>query len=247
MLDKEREDLITGLLRQKAFVSLQEVVSACGASPATIRRDLTRLENEGLLRRIHGGAKSVAENLPLDMRQTVMLDEKTRIAQRAAALCVNGETVFIDGGSTTGQMAAFLKTRRLEIVTNSLALGVSLLGSNSEVVLTGGSVLSRHGLVLNPFENDLIDHYRASKAVMGVGGLDPVGPTNDDPRLIRFEQKMIANADEIILLADSSKFGKREKLLLCGYDKISTVITDESLAPEHKKWVEKLSLKLVTV
>ena len=247
MLDKEREDLITGLLQQKAFVSLQEVVSASGASPATIRRDLTRMEEQGLLQRIHGGAKSVTENLPLDMRQTVMLDEKTRIAQKAVALCADGETVFIDGGSTTSQMAAFLKTRRLEIVTNSLALTTMLIESNNEVVLTGGSVLPKHGLVLNPFDNDLIERYRASKAVMGVGGLDPVGPTNDDPRLIRFEQKMIANADEIILLADSSKFGKREKLLLCDYDKISTIITDKNLAAEHKKWLKKLPLKLITV
>ena len=247
MLDKEREEIIAGLLQQKAFISLQEIVTASGASPATVRRDLTRMEERGALQRIHGGAKSVTENLPLDMRQTVMLDEKTRIAQKAVELCTDGETVFIDGGSSTSQMAAFLKMRRLEIVTNSLALTTALIDGNNDVVLTGGNVLPKHGLVLNPFENDLLDHYRASKAVMGVGGLDPVGPTNDDPRLIRFEQKMIANADEIILLADSSKFGKREKLLLCDYDKISTIITDRNLAPEHKKWLKKLSLKLITV
>lgn len=247
MLDKEREEIIADLLHQKAFISLQEIVAASGASPATVRRDLTRMENDGLLRRIHGGAKSVTENLPLDLRQTVMLDEKTRIAQKASELCADGETVFIDGGSTTCQMAAFLKFRRLEIITNSLALTSSLIDSNNEVVLTGGSVLPQHGLVLNPFENDLIDHYRASKAIMGIGGLDPVGPTNDDPRLIRFEQKMIARADEIILLADSSKFGRREKLLLCDYDKISTIITDKNLATEHRKWIKKLSLKLITV
>ena len=247
MLDKEREEIITGLLQQKAFVSLQEIVSASGASPATVRRDLTRMEKEGVLQRIHGGAKSVTENLPLNMRQTVMLDEKTRIAQKAVELCADGETVFIDGGSTTSQMAAFLKLRRLEIITNSLALTSALIESNNEVVLTGGSVLPKHGLVLNPFENDLLDHYRASKAIMGVGGLDPIGPTNDDPRLIRFEQKMINNADEIILLADSSKFGKREKLLLCDYKKISTIITDKNLTAEHKKWLKKLTLKLIVI
>jgi DeoR family ulaG and ulaABCDEF operon transcriptional repressor len=247
MLDKEREELITDLLKQKAFVSLQEIISASGASAATVRRDLTRLEEQGVLQRIHGGAKSVMENLPLDMRQTVMLDEKTRIAKKAVGLCAEGETVFIDGGSTTSQMAAFLKMRRLEIVTNSLALTTALVESHNEVVLTGGSVLPKHGLVLNPFEDDLIDRYRASKAIMGIGGLDPVGPTNDDPRLIRFEQKMLALADEIILLADSSKFGKREKLLLCDYSKISTIITDKNLAAEHRKWLKKLPLKLIVV
>lgn len=247
MLDKEREEIITGLLRRKSFVSLQEIVAASGASSATVRRDLTRMETAGLLRRIHGGAKSATENLPLDMRQTVMLDEKTRIARKAVDLCADNETVFIDGGSTTSQMATFLKPRKLEIITNSLALTSSLIESQNEVVLTGGSVLPQHGLVLTPFENDLLDHYRASKAIMGVGGLDPLGPTNDDPRLIRFEQKMIAHADEIILVADHTKFGTREKLLLCDYEQISTIITDDQLAAEHKRWLKKLPLELITV
>ena len=247
MLDKEREDLITGLLHQKAFVSLQEIVTSSGASTATIRRDFTRMEEQGTLRRIHGGAKSVAENLPLNMRQTVMLEEKTRIAQKAVELCASGETVFIDGGSTTRQMAAFLKIRNLEIITNSLALTTALVDSGNNIVLTGGNVLPQHGLVLNPFEDDLIDRYRGDKAFMGIGGLDPVGPTNDDPRLIRFEQKMIAHADEIILLADSSKFGKREKLLLCNYEKISTIITDSDLLKEHRRWIKKLPLNLIIV
>jgi len=247
MLDKEREDLITGLLHQKAFVSLQEIVAASGASTATIRRDFTRMEEQGMLQRIHGGAKSAVENLPLNMRQTVMLDEKTRIAQKAIELCVSGETVFIDGGSTTRQMAPFLKMHQLEIITNSLALTTALVDSGNDIVLTGGNVLPRHGLVLNPFEDDLIDRYRADKAFMGIGGLDPVGPTNDDPRLIRFEQKMIAHADEIILLADSSKFGKREKLLLCDYKKISTIITDSNLSKEHLNWMKKLPLDLIIV
>ena len=247
MLDKEREDLITGLLHQKAFVSLQEIVTASGASTATIRRDFTRMEEQGRLQRIHGGAKSSAENLPLNMRQTVMLDEKTRIAQKAVELCAPRETVFIDGGSTTSQMAAFLKPRNLEIITNSLALTMALVDSGNSLVLTGGNVLPQHGLVLNPFDDDLIDRYRADKAIMGIGGLDPVGPTNDDPRLIRFEQKMIAHADEIILLADSSKFGKREKLLLCDYAKISTIITDSNLPKEHQRWIKKLPLNLILV
>lgn len=247
MLDKEREDLITSLLHQKAFVSLQEIVTASGASTATIRRDFTRLEENGLLTRIHGGAKNASENLPLDIRQTVMLAEKARIAKKAVELCEDGETVFIDGGSSTSQMTPFLQRRRLEIVTNSLALTAALVDSGNNMVLTGGNVLPQHGLVLNPFENDLIDHYRASKAIMGIGGLDPTGPTNDDPRLIRFEQKMIANADEIILLADSSKFGKREKLLLCSYEKISTIITDSHIPEEHQSWIKKLNLTLIIV
>lgn len=247
MLDQEREKLIADLLSQKAFVSLQEVVAACGASAVTVRRDFTRMEAQGLLERIHGGAKSTMENLPLEIRRTVMFEEKTRIAEKAVAMCADGETVFIDGGSTTSQMAAHLKPRRLEIVTNSLVLATALLDSRNELVLTGGSVLPRQGLVLNPFEDDLIDRYRAAKAIMGVGGLDPVGPTNDDPRLIRFEQKMIAHADEIILLADSAKLGKREKLLLCEYSKISAIITDSNLAPEHRAWLDKIPLTLITV
>ena len=101
--------------------------------------------------------------------------------------------------------------------------------------------------MLNPFEDDLIDRYRGDKAIMGIGGLDPVGPTNDDPRLIRFEQKMIAHAEEIILLADSSKFGRREKLLLCDYEKISTIITDSNLPKKHRAWIKKLPLNLIIV
>ncbi len=189
-----------------------------------------------------------AIELPLEYRKGVMLDAKRRIAQAAAALCTDGETVIIDGGSTTFQMTDFLASRKLTAITNSFAIEESLVHrSLCTVILNGGIVYPESQLILDPFAVEMFSNYTASKAFMGVFGIDETGATNTESLLITTERAMIGRAKELVILADSSKFGRRGSLFLCDFEKIGTIITDDGVTAEWREACAARGVKLLVV
>ncbi len=257
MLDRERHALILRVLRQGRFARVAELAELAGSSEATLRRDLTRLERQGYLRRVRGGAELLQAGAdgaprtplpPFEERRSVRLEVKRRIARAAAALCREGETVMVDGGSTTYQMAQFLETSRLQIITNSFAMAGELVRhSQNAVILSGGMVHRDSQLVLDPMENAIFKGYYASRAFMGVYGIDELGATNTDLLVIQAERAMIENARELVILADSSKFGRRGTLKLCELDRIHTIITDREITDEQRGLVESRGVRLMAV
>jgi DeoR family ulaG and ulaABCDEF operon transcriptional repressor len=169
-------------------------------------------------------------------------------ALRAAALCTDGETVLIDGGSTTFQMAEFLRSARLQIITNSFAIAQSLAGhSGNTIILSGGILYPDSQLVLDPFQDEAFRNYYAAKVFMGVYGIDELGATNTDHLLIKTERAMIEHARELVVLADSSKWGRRGSLLLCGLEKIHTLITDGGVTEEQRELASSRGVRLLVV
>ncbi len=255
MLERERQELILGLLRQSRFATVAELVAAAGASEATIRRDLGRLEQRGALRRIRGGAEAVeaaevrqAPEQPFEQRKGLHLETKRAIGRRAAALCQDGDTIFIDGGSTTYQMAGFLLSSRLQIITNSFAIAQVLIGSSANtVILSGGVVYPDSQLILDPFQEDAFRNYYASKVFMGLYGIDEMGATNTELLLIRTEKAMIDHAQELVILADSSKLGRRGSLKLCSLEQIHTFITDAGISEAQRELLLSRGVRLLTV
>jgi DeoR family ulaG and ulaABCDEF operon transcriptional repressor len=251
MLERERQELILRLLRQSRFATVTELVAASGASEATVRRDLGRLEQMGALRRIRGGAEAAevrqAPQQPFELRKGLLLEKKRAIGRRAAALCQDGETVFIDGGSTTYQMAEFLRSSRLQILTNSFAIAQVLIGcSANTVILAGGVVYPDSQLILDPFQEDAFRNYYASKVFMGLYGIDELGATNTDLLLIRTEKAMIDHARELVILADSSKIGRRGSLKLCAVEQIHTFITDGGIGEAQRQLLVSRGVRLLT-
>ncbi len=251
MLAPERERLILRLLRQDRFATVSELAGLAGASEATVRRDLDRLERTGLLVRVRGGAELAAgaENtvqLPFESRKGLMSETKRRIARLAASLCREGETIIIDGGSTTYHMAEFLLPMKLQILTNSFALAQALVGGSANtVILSGGVVHADSQLVLDPFQEDPFSHYLAAKVFMGVYGIDEMGATNTEVQLISAERAMIEHAKELIILADSSKFDRRGSLFLCGFERMRTVISDAGVTEAQRRLLESRGVKLL--
>ena len=255
-MDAEREEIIIRTVQRGLVVSVQELVSITGASEATIRRDLTKLEKLKQIKRTRGGAKlpdgmkpSIKQpqlkETPFAYRKNVMDEKKRLIAKCAVSLCGEDETILIDGGTTTYNMVDFLMGSRLQIITNSFPMAEALVSTSNKIILTGGILNPESLLVLDPEPESLISRYYASKLFLGIGGIDETGFTNSDLQVIQSERAMLKQSREIIVLADSSKFGKRGALLLCGFNKVHAVITDSGIPEEYKKLLSSHGIKVV--
>ena len=241
------------LLELHGVTSIHDMVEATGASESTIRRDFIELERDGRLVRVRGGvrlspdgaiSREVGIGGSLDRRAVVNREKKRRIARQACSYLRDGETVFIDGGSTTYFMVEFLAAFTLKIVTNSFAVARLLVGqSKCTVILPEGTIDPDSQLILNSMSADPFSNYSGSKAFMGIEGVTGSMLTNDEELVIRTERAMIEHAQELIVLADGSKFGAVGHLTLCPPEKASRIITtldaDQSIVGElREKGVE---------
>ncbi len=255
MHEKERHRIILSAVQEKPVVTVQEMVELTDSSEATIRRDIAALHVQKRLRRVRGGAEAISPpqfiglaGRPFSVNETLNAAQKRAIAREAVNLCTDGEPIIINGGTTTYQMVDHLARRRMQILTNSFAIAETLVRtSKNTIVLPGGAVYREQSLVLSPFENDVTRNFYARRMFMSAKGISPSGVMEGDPLLIQAEQKLINQADELILLADSSKFERRSPLILCPLDRVSMIITDSGLSPTHAKMIEEAGIRLIVV
>jgi DeoR family transcriptional regulator, ulaG and ulaABCDEF operon transcriptional repressor len=140
----------------------------------------------------------------------------------------------------------FLANRRLQVFTNSFPIAEHLLkNSKNTIMLSGGTIYREQNIILSPFDNDVTRNFYARRMFMGAQGLSPLGLMEADPLLIQAEQKLIDQADELIVLVDSSKFSKRSSLILCGLKRIATVITDPGIEDRHAAMLESAGVSLI--
>lgn len=251
MHERERHRIILSAVQERAVVTVQDVMEYTGASEATIRRDIAALADEGRLRKVRGGAEAIHPAGTLTarsflQRQSMNLAQKRAIARAAVALCHDGEAVIINGGTTTFQMVHFLTGRRMPIFTNSFPIAEHLLKhSKNTVMLSGGTIYREQNIILSPFDNDVTRNFYARRMFMGAQGLGPLGLMEGDPLLIQAEQKLIDQADELVVLVDSSKFRQRSSLILCGLKRIATVITDDGIEDREANMLETAGVTLI--
>ena len=212
-----------------------------------------RLLLEKKLRRVRGGAEAIAPpqftglaGRTFAVNETLRIDDKQAIAQAAAALCDDGDSIIINGGTTTFQMVHPLVFRRLAILTNSFPLAEHLLKhSKNTITLSGGTIYREQNILLSPFENDITRNFHAKYMFIGAQGISPLGLVEADPLVIQAEQKLIRQADELVVLADSSKFDKRSSLIICELSKISTIITDYKISDKAASMLDAADVNLI--
>lgn len=253
MHESERHRMILSAVEGRPVATVAELVSLTDSSEATIRRDIATLHVQKKLRRVRGGAESIApaqfvaiNARPFSVNEGIRIVEKRAIARAAADLCADGDAIIVNGGTTTFQMVHPLSAKRLQVFTNSFPIAEHLLKhSKNTVMLPAGAIYREQNIILSPFDEDGSRHFYAKRMFMGCRGLGPLGLLEGDPMLVQAEQKLIGQADELVVLADSSKFAARSSLLLCPLAQIHTVITDEGITDRDAAMLEAADITLI--
>jgi DeoR family ulaG and ulaABCDEF operon transcriptional repressor len=253
MHESERHRIILSVIQERPVVTVAEMVDLTESSEATIRRDIATLHVQKRLRRVRGGAESInppqfvgLAGRPFSVNETMHAAQKRAIAAKAVELCDDGDSIIINGGTTTFQMVHPLALKRMQVFTNSFPIAEHLLKhSKNAITLSGGTIYREQNIILSPFDNDVTRNFYAKRMFMGAKGLGPLGLMEADPLLIQAEQKLINQADELVLLIDSSKFKHRSSLILCPLERITTVITDAGIRDEDRHMLEKAGVGLV--
>ncbi len=245
----QRRAKLRELIRGQGFVSIPDLRSALDVSESTIRRDLDYLESDGEVQRTHGGVffTGGAASLRLfENRRSSQWEKKRQIAIEASRLIENHDTVLLDGGSTTYELARQLVGRPLQIVTNSLPLANLFASSDqADLVLLGGYVHSRTGVSLGPYANQMLASLNVQKAVLSIAGADHRGYYNSNLLLVETERAMMNCADQTIVVADSSKFGKSSLAKLCELNQVETVVTDDGLSETWRECLRAAGVQLL--
>jgi len=238
------------LISTNGFMSLTDLVQNVGVSESTIRRDLEVLEEQGLLRRTHGGAiclkDSPVHRLAFSDRQTTAVSEKAAIADAVARLIPPGRAVIINGGTTCYQVARSIQGRRLNVVTNSVPIA-SLLSADvtTEVTLIGGFLYPRTGVALGGMAERQLEGLHAAQMVLSCAGITEEGAFNTNQMMVDVERKMMQLADEVILAVDHTKFGARSLVRLCGLDEIDVIVTDAGVDAATRQWLAGLKARVI--
>jgi len=248
---RQRRSRLIDFVRVRGFASLDDLVRELGVSESTIRRDLDALEEQGTAKRTHGGvlyAGSHARLPEFDERQPAHWAAKRAIAAAAAERIDDGETVLLDGGTTTYEVARLLVGRSIQVVTNSLPVA-NLFASESraDLVLLGGYVSPRTGVCLGPYANELLGRLHVTTTVLSAAGITAEGLYNAHLLLAETEQAMLRAAGQVFVVADSSKFGRKSLTFVSGLDSIDLLVSDTGLSAEWRQQIAAAGVDLVVV
>lgn len=249
MIVDERREVILETIENKGFVSLADLVELVGSSESTVRRDLEHLDRIGQVRRTRGGAAYVGESLAgFDERSDRSSLEKQKVAAATAELIESGETILLDGGTTTLEVARRLAGKSLQVVTNSLPIATLLANSPSiELVMVGGYLYPKTGVALGPLAVEALNGVHVRRLVMSVGGITEQGLFNSNALLVETERKMIDVAEEVVVVSDSSKLGHSALAHLCGLDVVDRLVIDSGISNEWRQTFTEAGIELTIV
>ncbi|GAA0432399.1 DeoR/GlpR family DNA-binding transcription regulator [Lentibacillus halophilus] len=234
MLTSDRHQKIIDLINQKQTVTIQDVSAITGASESTVRRDLTELENQHKLRRIHGGAtihEQINSESSIGEKATKNHQEKTAIAKHAASLVEEGDCIFLDAGTTTMQMIPFLKGKQVTVVTNGLTHIDSLAENGIATYMTGGYMKSKTSALIGTQTMEMLENYRFDACFIGVNGFDTVyGYTTPDPEEAVVKRSALNLARSKYVLADDSKY---QSVTFAGVAELDAACLITTLTDEH--------------
>lgn len=250
MLSSQRERAILELLQDHGSARVEALASRLGVTDETIRRNLKRLEAQGLVTRVHGGVvlKDWGPEASFAQRMVQNPGAKRRIAQAVAGLVPDGASVFLDVGSTTAYVAQALRIRRdLLVVTNSLAVAQALTGVNgNRVFMAGGELRSHDGGAFGAEALAFVQQFRVSHAVFSVAAIDPRdGFLLQDLREAEFSRALLDRAETRIVAADASKFGRTAPIAIGPTGRFTHLVTDQPPPPPLAEALEGAGVALV--
>lgn len=253
---QDRWKRIIDELSSERVTSVDELTERMGVSPATIRRDLNELHELGHLLRVRGGAMRAegklytaraGEERKSDglQSQPAFSDSvianaaaKRAIAREALNFVTPGLSMIIDGGTTTWMMASMMADDTYHVLTTSVPILQCLLDrSRVKVTLPGGELFREQRIILNPYEDGILQHFAAARMFIGCQALTRNGLMQTDTLLVQSERRLMERANQVIVLADSSKFDAPASLSVCPLSQIDVVITDDKVSAEALQWL----------
>ena len=247
----ERHSIILKKLEESEHVNVQELSTQMKVSDVTIRKDLKLLEDKKLLFRTHGGASKTnpyTNDKPVSEKELLNSEEKKTIAQRAAAMINQNDSIIIASGTSMLALArAIQPDGHLTVLTSALNVAMELSHHrNVEVLQLGGQLRPNSCSVMGPYAEQILADVSCSMLFLGVDGIDPeTGLTTTSLMEARLNQKMIEAAQVTVVLADSSKFGKRGLGKICGLEQVQYIITDNRVSPDFVKLLEDKGVHVV--
>jgi DeoR family transcriptional regulator, fructose operon transcriptional repressor len=248
---QERKLIILKLLNDRGSVHAKELMQQLGASEITIRRDLTLLEEKGLLARTHGGAMrpELAKDpdlLTFKGKATQNTDAKNYIARLASGEVQKGDVIFMDCGSTVYGLCPYLKQKEIKVITNSLPVVYQLMNSSCSVTIIGGELDAQRQALHGRTAIKQIQAYRANKAFIGTDGLSlQNGLSSLSENESEISLTMAEQAQQTILLADSSKFEKDSFRYFAPLSIVSKLFTDKNLDYDIYKKYQNAAVEII--
>ncbi|NMC78197.1 MAG: DeoR/GlpR transcriptional regulator [Chloroflexi bacterium] len=255
---EERLKTILQLLLKEDKVYVTNLAELFDVSESSIRNDLAELQSRGLVRRTYGGAilpeelsrKMVLDNSSIQSRTITYQKEKEAIGKAAAQLVSDGDTIMIDGGSTTLYVARYLSTKRdLKIITNAINLATDLLAiPNVEIFFTGGVLDQRYSQLLGEITVEILNRFHTSKAILGIDGISVRGGLNaTDQQVAAIKRKIINRSDEVIIVCDHSKIERICLMPIAPISDVDYIITDSGAKPSHIEAIQNAGAKVILV
>ncbi|WP_257656633.1 DeoR/GlpR family DNA-binding transcription regulator [Parapedobacter lycopersici] len=249
----ERHQYIMRQLQQKGVVNVLELCKQLDVSSVTIRKDLKLLEDRQLLFRTHGGATQVnpyTTDRTVFEKEKIQTEEKLAIAREAASLIIDNDSVIIASGTTVQAMAKEIQpSLNLTVVTSALNVAVQLVKHpHVEILQLGGILRKSSTSVAGMYAERILADFFCSKLFLGVDGIDlDFGLTTTNAQEAHLNRKMMEVSQKVIVLADSTKFGKRGFGRICGIEEIDRIITDKGISPHTVKELERAGVKVTIV
>ncbi len=237
MLSQERYEVILNLLKSREIVKLKEITDSLETSESTVRRDLSFLEEQGLLKRVHGGATLPENSYEADFNTKNVQNKfkKDMIGKVASEVVLDGECIFIDAGTTTERMIKHLQGKNVTVVTNGVTHIPELMKYNIKSYLTGGRIKNSTGALVGIETLESLRKYNFNKCFMGTNGIDlKAGYTTPDIEEAEIKREVIKKSQKSYILADSNKFEK-VSFVSFGDIKDSIIITDKLAIEEYRK------------
>lgn len=248
----ERRKKILNMLEKNGQVFVHELSEEFDVSEVTIRNDLELFESKKLLIRSRGGAmkyeNSVGMDFQLSDKDKINYAEKIRIGKKAAALVNPGETIILDSGTTTMEIAKNLSPDdAINVITNAFNIANQLINSpNINIIVPGGTLRKNSHSLVGPLAEKSIRNFYVDKVFLGVDGFDTSqGAFTPNIEEASLNQIMIEISKEVILVADSSKFKRRSLAFICPVNKIDIVVTDEHISREDQNRLADLGVRVI--
>jgi DeoR/GlpR family transcriptional regulator of sugar metabolism len=249
VLAEERYTRIMTILKDRGFVKVDDLAQILNVSDMTIRRDLDRCQERGILQRCHGGAVMNRPEISFEDKSGENREIKKSIARTASAFVEEGMTVFLDAGTTVFEIAQLIRhIPRLTIVTDDVHIMYSLLNSRAELISIGGVVHKKTGCALGRFSEQMVEQMHFDISFIGTNVVDSSFCTMTPTLEKMFFKRMILRHSGLsYLVADHSKFNKKALYMIDGLEEFSGVITDYVFNTEEQKRVAEKKICIVAV